>query len=149
TAALQQQIRTFHPAHYADRKPGSVRTVVMEFADGLTATVTTTYERTGNTPMKDRADKLARIEEAHDALALRVDTIAAGPKPLVSDAGINLALPLADAGVYRADRTYQRGVAVTHGGSLWIAQRDTSSTPGTSSSGWRLAAKRGNPTSIA
>lgn len=47
-----------------------------------------------------------------------------------------------DRGVFKADGTYERGDAVTWGGSLWIAQRSTSSKPGDGDD-WRLAVKRG------
>jgi hypothetical protein len=48
-----------------------------------------------------------------------------------------------DCGVYKAGEQYERGDAVTWGGSLWLAQRDTSEKPDTPDSGWRLAVKRG------
>ena len=47
-----------------------------------------------------------------------------------------------DRGVYRAGE-YLSGDAVTYGGSLWIAQRDTHEAPGSGSKDWRLAVKRG------
>lgn len=48
-----------------------------------------------------------------------------------------------DRGVYKDDSAYQRGDAVTWGGSLWIAQKDApDSKPGTGD-GWRLAVKKG------
>lgn len=45
-------------------------------------------------------------------------------------------------GQYAIDKTYEQGDSVTNGGSLWIAQSDTNSKPGTDET-WRLAAKRG------
>lgn len=48
-----------------------------------------------------------------------------------------------DRGVYVEGKDYEAGDAVTWGGSLWIAQRDTSSKPDGADSGWRLAVKRG------
>jgi len=48
-----------------------------------------------------------------------------------------------DRGVYRAGDTYQPGDAVSWGGSLWIAQKQTDAKPDTPESGWRLAVKRG------
>jgi hypothetical protein len=48
-----------------------------------------------------------------------------------------------DRGVYQAERAYQQGDAVTWGGSLWIAQRDTTGKPGDGSPDWRLAVKKG------
>jgi collagen type III alpha len=51
-----------------------------------------------------------------------------------------------DRGVYKAGETYEQGDAVTWGGSLWIAQFETSAQPGGGASertGWRLAVKKG------
>lgn len=48
-----------------------------------------------------------------------------------------------DRGVFSAGKQYEAGDAVTWGGSLWIAQKDTDAKPDTPGSGWRLAVKRG------
>jgi hypothetical protein len=48
-----------------------------------------------------------------------------------------------DRGVYKAGETYEPGDAVTWGGSLWIAQKQTDAKPDTPESGFRLAVKRG------
>jgi len=48
-----------------------------------------------------------------------------------------------DAGVWKEGAAYVAGDAVSHGGSLFIAQGDTSERPGKSDH-WRLAVKRGN-----
>ena len=48
-----------------------------------------------------------------------------------------------DAGVWKEGATYVAGDAVSHGGSLFIAQADTTARPGKSDE-WRLAVKRGN-----
>jgi hypothetical protein len=48
-----------------------------------------------------------------------------------------------DRGVFKAGETYDAGDAVTWGGSLWIAQRQTDAKPDTADSGFRLAVKRG------
>ena len=53
-------------------------------------------------------------------------------------------LSLRDRGVYRAAGKYHQGDAVSYAGSLWIAQRDTTESPGTGHADWRLAVKRGN-----
>ena len=55
---------------------------------------------------------------------------------------IRLPIPL-DRGVYRSGARHREGDGVTWGGSFWIAQRDTASTPGGDSPDWRLAVKRG------
>lgn len=49
-----------------------------------------------------------------------------------------------DRGIFTAERTggYERGDAVSFGGSTWFAQRSTKSRPGTDDS-WRLAVKKG------
>jgi len=47
-----------------------------------------------------------------------------------------------DRGVFQKDATYQKGDAVSWGGSLWIAQADTGSAPGDGAD-WRLAVKKG------
>lgn len=49
---------------------------------------------------------------------------------------------IVDRGPYRPSEAYQKGDAVSYGGSLWIAQADTSEKP-ESGSGWRLAVKKG------
>jgi len=48
-----------------------------------------------------------------------------------------------DAGVWKDGSAYAAGDAVSHGGSLFIAQGPTSEKPGKSDQ-WRLAVKRGN-----
>jgi len=47
-----------------------------------------------------------------------------------------------DRGVWKQG-TYQWGDSVSHGGSTWIAQKDTETKPDTPDSDWRLSAKRG------
>ncbi|APZ53133.1 hypothetical protein [Salipiger abyssi] len=47
-----------------------------------------------------------------------------------------------DRGPYKAAGSYQKGDAVSFGGSLWIAQGDTAERP-ESGAGWRLAVKKG------
>ena len=54
---------------------------------------------------------------------------------------ITTALPI-DRGVWR-DGAYKDGDAVSHGGSIWIAQQDTETKPDSVDSHWRLAVKRG------
>lgn len=49
---------------------------------------------------------------------------------------------LLDRGVFQKDSEYQKGDAVSWGGSLWIAQTQTTSVPGDASD-WRLAVKKG------
>lgn len=54
---------------------------------------------------------------------------------------IKTGIPL-DAGVWTEERAYVVGDTVSHGGSMWIAQKATSEKPGRSDD-WRLAVKRG------
>lgn len=54
-----------------------------------------------------------------------------------------IAVPvMLDRGVYRAGQAYEKGDAVTFGGSVWVAQAETTERPGTGP-GWRLAVKAG------
>jgi hypothetical protein len=48
-----------------------------------------------------------------------------------------------DRGVFKAGETYARGDAVSWGGSLWIAQKETADKPDGPDSGWRLSVKKG------
>jgi hypothetical protein len=45
--------------------------------------------------------------------------------------------------VFELSRKYAQHDTVTYGGSLWIAQRDTSASPGDKPADWKLAVKRG------
>lgn len=55
----------------------------------------------------------------------------------------SIVLPgIVDRGPYRSGETYQKGDAVSYGGSLWIAQDETFEKPD-GGSGWRLAIKKG------
>jgi integrin beta 3 len=54
---------------------------------------------------------------------------------------IDLPVPI-DRGVWRAGELSQRGDGKSHGGSFWIAQRDTQARP-EEGEDWRLAVKRG------
>lgn len=47
-----------------------------------------------------------------------------------------------DRGTYKSGQAYQKGDAVSFGGSLWIAQEKTSEKPD-GGAGWRLAVKKG------
>lgn len=55
---------------------------------------------------------------------------------------IVLPIPI-DRGVYVGGVTYEKGDAVTYGGSFWITPMATSGRPGDGSSPWRLAVKHG------
>lgn len=47
-------------------------------------------------------------------------------------------------GVHQEGREYRAGEIVTRSGSLWLAERDTDSTPGHGATAWKLVAKRGH-----
>ena len=49
---------------------------------------------------------------------------------------------LSDEGVHRPGGQYVKGDCVTHGGSYWVAKKETAETPGKSED-WRLVVKRG------
>ena len=49
---------------------------------------------------------------------------------------------IVDRGVWCGGATYKNGSVCSHDGSLWIAQTDTASRPGTDDT-WRLAVKKG------
>lgn len=56
----------------------------------------------------------------------------------------NVKLPfLYYRGVYQPDVVYEAGDAVSYGGSMHVAERDTRDVPRGPDSGWRLAVKRG------
>ncbi|RZM01028.1 MAG: hypothetical protein EOP68_22465 [Sphingomonas sp.] len=56
----------------------------------------------------------------------------------------DLAFPaVIDRGVFKEGQAYTAGDAVTFGGSLWIAQKDTGQKPDGPDTGWRLAVKKG------
>ena len=56
----------------------------------------------------------------------------------------NLTVPaVIDRGVFKEGQAYTLGDAVTFGGSLWIAQKDTGEKPDGPDTGWRLAVKKG------
>lgn len=46
-------------------------------------------------------------------------------------------------GVYEPNRTYNRGLLTTWGGSLWLSQSDTKTKPGESPD-WKLVVKKGS-----
>jgi len=50
---------------------------------------------------------------------------------------------LADSyqGTFKQGHAYQRGSLATHGGSLWLALKDTGSRPAGPQSGWQLIVK--------
>jgi integrin beta 3 len=78
------------------------------------------------------------IETADDGRSFTL-LFARGDEKIIRNIKTGIVL---DRGVWK-EATFEKGDCVTWGGSLWIAQRDTSNKPDTADSGWRLAVKRG------
>lgn len=58
------------------------------------------------------------------------------------EAPIVFPLPV-DVGFWKEGMTAEKGDGVTHGGSYWIAQKDTTVKPELGSDAWRLAVRKG------
>ena len=72
-----------------------------------------------------------RIAGRFEALEARIAALEAKP-PTVEYAG-----------VFDEQKTYKCGQLVTRRGGLWLAQRETSQTPGMDPQSWRLVVKEG------
>lgn len=48
-----------------------------------------------------------------------------------------------DAGFWKEGNSFEQGDGVTHGGSYWIAQKDTTTKPEIGNPDWRLAVRKG------
>lgn len=81
-------------------------------------------------------DKFTQAAEAHNRLLERVKRLEAELSEARAKSLTNY------EGVWRDNNLYQRGVFVTHRGSLWHAESTTDEKPGTSPA-WRLAVKSG------
>lgn len=104
-----------------------------------------TILRTGIFDGKDGKDGEPGLDVDDIDLTLAQDgrTVVFGFERGALKQSFEIAFPVVlDRGVYREGQTYEHGDAVTWGGSLWIAQRETSAKPETGSD-WRLAVKRG------
>lgn len=90
---------------------------------------------------KDGTDGLGfdDLEIVHDGERTVTFRYTKGEK--VKETAIVFPVPI-DRGVFKDGNQYQKGDAVSFGGSAWIAQRDTDDKPETSDA-WRLAVKRG------
>ena len=102
----------------------------------------------GNIPEpKDGRDGLTLehfdAELSEDGRTLKL-MLADGQREFVKE--LRLATPIY-RDVYKAGSDYERGDAVTYGGSLWIATKDAPGTPG-NGDGWRLAVKRGRDAKV-
>jgi hypothetical protein len=75
---------------------------------------------------------IMRLADAVEPLARRLDVL----EQRSADGGFNY------RGVWRQGEAHARGAFCTHDGSLWRANEDTASRPGTDRT-WTLAVKRG------
>lgn len=89
----------------------------------------------------DGADGLGFDDLTVDYDGERCVTLRFAQGERVKEFPLTLPIPL-DRGQHKSGADYIRGDAVTHGGSLWIAQNSTGDKPGTSDA-WRLAVKCG------
>jgi hypothetical protein len=78
-------------------------------------------------------------------IVARVTALEKQNEELTKELGALKAAPLLkDAGVWKSDRAYRAGEAVSHHGALWICQRATTDgEPSKDFASWRLAVKKG------
>lgn len=116
--------------------------------------LTLSWERQARDTFEKAADRMPVPKDGRDALPLdsfdmelaedgRTLTLKMHAGDTVVEKSLRIATVL-DRGPYRGDKQYEKGDAVTHGGSLWIAQvDDPEGAPGMGGKGWRLAVKKG------
>lgn len=113
------------------------------------------FERRAQDLLQRVADKMPTPKNGRDATSLDdIDLVLGGDGRTVMlrflggdqvrEKSIKLAT-IIDRGVFKRGETYEPGDAVSWGGSLWVAQADTSDAPEESRGGkpWRLAVKKG------
>jgi|SRR5690625_123433 len=112
------------------------------------------WERQARDTFERAADRMPAPQDGRDALPLesfdlslaedgRTVTVKMQAGETVLEKSLKIASVI-DRGVYKSKTPYERGDAVTHGGSLWIAQTDApEGAPGLGGKGWRLAVKKG------
>lgn len=112
------------------------------------------WERQARDTFEKAADRMPAPKDGRDALPLdsfdmelaedgRTVTLKMQAGDTVMEKSLRIATVL-DRGPYRGEAQYEKGDAVTHGGSLWIAQADgPEGAPGLGGKGWRLAVKKG------
>lgn len=87
--------------------------------------------------VRDRlAGRSLRLEERLAPLEGRVGRLESRP--------VNESRGCEWRGVFEQGRTYVPGDLTTRSGSLWLAKRPTSTTPGDTASDWTLVCKRGD-----
>lgn len=116
--------------------------------------LTLSWERQARDTFEKAADRMPVPKDGRDALPLdsfdmelaedgRTLTLKMQAGDTVMEKSLRIATVL-DRGPFRGEEKYERGDAVTHGGSLWIAQVDgPEGAPGLGGKGWRLAVKKG------
>lgn len=116
--------------------------------------LTLSWERQARDTFERAADRMPVPKDGRDALPLdsfdmelaedgRTLTLKMHAGDTVMEKSLRIATVL-DRGPYRGEEKYEKGDAVTHGGSLWIAQvDDPEGAPGLGGKGWRLAVKKG------
>lgn len=116
--------------------------------------LTLSWERQARDTFEKAVDRMPVPKDGRDALPLdsfdmelaedgRTLTLKMHAGDTVMEKSLRISTVL-DRGPYRGEEKYEKGDAVTHGGSLWIAQvDDPEGAPGLGGKGWRLAVKKG------
>lgn len=110
-------------------------------------------ERKAAETFEKALDRMPKPTNGRDALPLESFDIAIGDDvrtltvkmqagETVQKKSIKLPV-LLDRGAYSAEKSYEAGDVVSHGGSMWIASGEPEGAPGLGGNGWRLAVKRG------
>src|SRR5690625_656370 len=116
--------------------------------------LTLSWERQARDTFERAVDRMPVPKDGRDALPLesfdltlsedgRTLTVKMQAADGVVEKSIRVA-SIIDRGIYKAACDYEKRDAVTHGGSIWIAQQDApEGEPGMGGKGWRLAVKKG------
>lgn len=116
--------------------------------------LTLSWERQARDTFEKAVDRMPAPKDGRDALPLesfdlslaedgRTVTVKMQAGATVLEKSLKIASVI-DRGAYKSQSEYECGDAVTHGGSLWIAQQDSpEGAPGMGGKGWRLAVKKG------
>lgn len=116
--------------------------------------LTLSWERQARDTFEKAVDRMPAPKDGRDALPLdsfdlslaedgRTVTVKMQAGETVLEKSLKIASVI-DRGPYKSQSGYESGDAVTHGGSLWIAQQDApDGAPGMGGKGWRLAVKKG------
>lgn len=116
--------------------------------------LTLSWERQARDTFEKAVDRMPAPKDGRDALTLesfdlslaedgRTVTVKMQAGATVLEKSLKIASVI-DRGAYKSQSEYECGDAVTHGGSLWIAQQDApEGAPGMGGKGWRLAVKKG------